>query len=157
MWQKLRSVSGFWSTVAKKKTIGRRRGGASIPGARSRRAGAFTKPRGNRSGKGKASRENSAERERIAKILEERHLLSEIVASVMRGARQDRDVKQETMGYALGRSADAISNMEQVRTDFALPDVIMSLRALDTDPEYLQAKFKRLLFEVQSFYERRGR
>jgi hypothetical protein len=141
--------------VAKKKTVGRRRRGASIPGARG--AGAFTKPRGNRSGKGKASRENSAEQERIAKILEERHLLSEIVASVMRGARQDRDVKQETMGYALGRSADAISNMEQVRTDFAFPDVIMSLRALDTDPEYLEAKFKRLLFEVKSFYERRTR
>ena len=143
--------------MAKKKTVGQRRP-ARIPLSRGGTAGALKKPRsGGGRRPGLASRPDAAEQDRIAKILEERHAIAEIVASVMRGVRQDRDAKQERMGFALGRSTGAISNMEQLRTDFALPDSILWVRELDKDHQYLEEVFERLLFEIGKFYARRSR
>jgi hypothetical protein len=85
---------------------------------------------------------------------EERRELARIAASVFSGARGDKDVKQAQMAYFLGRSANAISNMESLRTDFALSDAILWARALDPDPRFLEEIFARLLLSVRQFYER---
>jgi hypothetical protein len=146
-----------WSHVAKKKTLGGRRRTAPISASRGRPASAFTKPRsgGSRAGAG-SRRISKSEQERLTKVLEQRRELAQIVASVFRGARGDKDVKQERMAYCLARSAVAISNMESVRTDFALADAILWTRALDPDFHYLEEIFERLLLLVRQFYERRG-
>ncbi len=126
--------------------------------SRGRSGGPFTKPRSGGTRAARGSRQVSkSEQERVAKILEERRQLAEIVASVFRGARGDKDVKQEQMAYFLARSSVAISNMESVRTDFALPDAILWTRALDPELRYLEEIFERLLLSVRQFYERRGR
>jgi hypothetical protein len=144
--------------VPKKKIVVRRRTATPprVSGGGAGGAGAFTKPR---SGGSRTALDDSAdagEKDRIAKILEERQQLAEIVASIFRGARQDRDVKQDRMGYILGRSSSAISNMEKVRTDFAVPDAVLWVRGIDTDPRYIEEIFERLLFEVRKFYKRRA-
>lgn len=77
--------------------------------------------------------------------------------SVFRGARQDHDVKQDRMAYALGRSPAAIGNMEKLRTDWAIPDSILWTREINKDVAYLETVFERLLFEVRKFYERRAK
>lgn len=113
------------------------------------------KPRSGGSRPGEVGRGDTAEQERIAEIIQERRALAEIVASVLRSAREDRDVKQEKMGLILGRSRAAIGNMELVITDFALPDSVLWVRGLDKDPDYLDQVFRRLLFEIREFYKRR--
>ena len=141
--------------MAKKKTVGRRRP-ARIPLSRGGAAGALKKPRiGASRPPGLASRADPAEQDRIAKIFEERQAIAEIVVSVMRGVRQDNDARQERMGFALGRSTGAISNMEQLRTDWALPDSILWVRELKKDPRYLDEVFERLLFQIKKFYAQR--
>lgn len=141
--------------VAKKKTVDRRNRTAPIPESRVPPSRAIQKPRSGGSRPGRVSRADAAELERIAEILKERRALAKIVASVLRSAREDRVVKQEKMGSMLGRSRAAISNMEQVITDFALADSVLWVRALDKDPKYLDLIFKRLLFEIREFYEQR--
>lgn len=113
------------------------------------------KPRsgGNR-GTARSRRVDKSEQKHVDKIIEERRQLAQIVASVFRGARGDKDVKQAQMAYFLARSAAAISNMESVRTDFALPDAILWTRALNSDPKFLEQTFERLMLSVRQFYER---
>lgn len=141
--------------VAKKKTLG----GRSIPSksaSRPRRpARAFVKPRsGGSRGAARSRRGDKSEQQHLEKIEKERRELARIVASVFSGARGDKDVKQEQMGYFLARSASAISNMESTKTDFALPDAILWTRALDSDPRFLEETFERLMFSVRQFYKR---
>lgn len=93
--------------------------------------------------------EREFDEEQRASLQAEREQLAGIVASVMRGVRQDKDVKQAQMGYLLGRSADSVSNMESGRTDVALVDAIMLARRLDMDPAEV---FERVMFFVRKFY-----
>jgi hypothetical protein len=113
------------------------------------------KPRsGGSRGAARSRRGDKSEQQHLETIKEERDELAQIVASVFRGARGDKDVKQEQMAYFLGRSAAAISNMESMRTDFALPDAILWTRALDSDPRFLEETFERLMFLLRQFYKR---
>jgi DNA-binding XRE family transcriptional regulator len=98
-------------------------------------------------------RGTQAERERLAAIREERDELAGIVASVLRGTREDADVKQEKMGYILGRGEDAISNMEICRTDIGIPDAIMWARGLGMEVEDV---FEVIAFHVARFYKKRA-
>jgi len=100
-------------------------------------------------------RGNKAEQQLWTRIEAERRELARIAASVFRAAREDKDVKQAQMAYDLARSANAISNMESQRTDFALADAILWARALDPDPKFLEDTFERLLLSVRQFYKRR--
>jgi hypothetical protein len=113
------------------------------------------KPRsGGSRGAARSRRGDKSEQQHLEKIEKERRELAQIVASVFRSARGDKDVKQAQMAYFLARSAAAISNMESVRTDFALPDAILWTRALDSNPKFLEQTFERLMLSVRQFYER---
>lgn len=139
--------------------VARKRSSGSQPSGGVRRGGryttiarALTKP-GSRSSS-KNSRVGAAEKKRLAEIQRERAELAAIVASVLRAARQDENVKQTEMGHGLGRSPDAISNMENLRTDISFPDTVLWVRRLNSDPAYLRTMFGRLLFEIGNYYER---
>jgi predicted transcriptional regulator len=82
-------------------------------------------------------------------IRQEREEVAQLVASVLRGMRQDKDVKQEQMGHLMARSADVISSMETARTDIAMVDAILWARRLGEDPGEL---FDRILFFVRKHY-----
>jgi hypothetical protein len=140
--------------VARKKSSGSQRSGGVRRGARYKTiARPLTKP-GSRSRK--SSRVDAAEQNRLAEIQLEREALARIVASVLRMARQDKDVKQAVMGHRLGRSPDAISNMENLKTDISFPDTILWVIRLNADPAYLDTMVERLMFEIRKYYERRA-
>lgn len=141
--------------MAKKKTLGGRRTPSKSASRPRRPARAFVKPRsGGSRGAARSRRGDKSEQQHLEKFEKERRELARIVASVFRGARGDKDVKQEQMAYILARSAGAISNMESGRTDFALPDAILWTRALDPDPKFLEETFERLMLSLRQFYKR---
>ena len=139
--------------MAKRKNHGGRRS-ASHP-ARGAASRSFKKPR---AGTGRGREAVSAEeRERVDRIAEERHELAKIVVNVFRGAREDKDRNQDQMAHALGRTVNAVSNMETLRTDWSIPDGILWIRVLDSEDEYFDYIMQRLKLEVRRFYANRAK
>ncbi len=90
---------------------------------------------------------------RLAQILQEREKLVAIAASVLRGARQDADIKQARMAELMARGEDAISNMESGQTEVTVADAILWARSLDLDPSEL---FDRLIFYTRQLYAKKA-
>ena len=139
--------------MAKRKNHGGRRS-ASHP-ARGIAPGSFKKPRGG-TGRGRES-VTAAEKLRVDQIMAERQELAKIVVSVFRGAREDKGRKQDQMAHALGRTVNAVSNMETLRTDWSIPDGILYIRELDPQDEYFDYIMERLKLEVRRFYANRAK
>lgn len=61
------------------------------------------------------------------------------------------------MAHALGRTVNAVSNMETLRTDWSIPDGILWIRVLDSEDEYFDYIMQRLKLEVRRFYANRAK
>ena len=61
------------------------------------------------------------------------------------------------MAHALGRTVNAVSNMETLRTDWSIPDGILWIRNLDSEDEYFDYIMQRLKLEVRRFYANRAK
>jgi ribosome-binding protein aMBF1 (putative translation factor) len=92
-----------------------------------------------------------SDQERLAAVIRECEQLVRIAASVLRGARQDCDVKQATIAQLMARGPDAISNMESGRTEVTIADFVLWARVLGISPEEL---FDQLTYRVRKMYRR---
>lgn len=89
---------------------------------------------------------------RDAAIRRERDWTHESVISVIRGARQDRDISQKKLAAMMGWSKSVIVNLENLRRDFGVADFILLAEKYAMDPQDL---FASILFHLSQ--RRRGR
>jgi hypothetical protein len=61
-------------------------------------------------------------------VRKERERVAEALVSVLRAMRQDADITQAQIGYALGVSEDVVSNIESLRRPIAIEDAIVWAR-----------------------------
>ncbi|MFL6603984.1 MAG: helix-turn-helix domain-containing protein [Steroidobacteraceae bacterium] len=77
----------------------------------------------------------------------ERDSIHESVVSIARGARQDRDVSQESLARTLGWSKSVIVNFENLRRDLGVADFILMAEKSGIEPEEL---FASVMFHLRS-------
>ena len=94
--------------------------------------------------------DNSTKRD--AAVRRERDWIHESVVSVIRGARQDRDISQEKLASKMGWSKSVIVNLENLRRDFGVADFILLAEMYGMDPEEL---FASVIFHLRQ--RQRGR
>jgi transcriptional regulator with XRE-family HTH domain len=68
-----------------------------------------------------------------------------------RGARQDRDISQQSLARTLGWSKSVVVNFENLRRDIGVADFILMAEKLDMEPEDL---FASVMFHLRR--RRRG-
>lgn len=83
----------------------------------------------------------------------ERDQIHESVVSVIRGARQDKDISQKKLAGMMGWSSKSvIVNLENLRREFGVADFILLAEKLEMDPQDL---FASVIFHMRQ--RRRGR
>ncbi len=89
---------------------------------------------------------SAKDQEQKAGIERELRRVHECVVSVLRGARQDKDVKQKVLSQDVGLGRDAITNFEAMRVDnIGVARFILLSRRLKEDPVKL---LKRILYQL---------
>ena len=90
---------------------------------------------------------------RDARARRERDQIHESVVSVIRGARQDKDISQKKLAGMMGwASKSVIVNLENLRREFGVADFILLAEKLEMDPQDL---FASVIFHMRQ--RRRGR
>jgi hypothetical protein len=71
----------------------------------------------------------------LTPMQEDRDLLSRVLISVLRPARQEADLTQRDIAEYLGYTEDVVGNMEAFRTPISWPDAILWARKSNLDDE----------------------
>ena len=78
-------------------------------------------------------------------IQADRRTVMRILASVLRGARQDADLTQMQIAQAIGSTEDVVSNIEALRSPISWPNAILWARRCGMREAKL---FRRYLYEL---------
>jgi len=90
----------------------------------------------------------------VAALARDMDEVARINVSLLRGRRQDADITQEQIGYALGLSRDVVYKMEALKTPINIPQSIVWARLTGLEPhEY----FEELTWQLRKLYPPRKR
>jgi DNA-binding XRE family transcriptional regulator len=89
----------------------------------------------------------------VAALLKQREQVARAAVSVLRSRRQDADITQAQMGYALGVSEDVVFKMEALKTPIPLEHAIVWAMLTGDD---LQEFLEELQFSLRKVFPQKS-